>query len=195
MAHKQLLASTHQLSSINAVLEQIYSMTNFLLDRNDVDRSAISLNALYPNVANLLASKRSSNMPLDEYSAVTPMLPTNVSLQREKSGIAVPAVPAKQKTKKEKPPVDPNAPKRPVTAYFRFLAANKERIASELPPETTKGGIQQRATDEWKALPKPEQDVGNPLHSDPVRILTLRLDVQRGIPERLPSASAYKSRV
>jgi len=158
MAHKQLLASTHQLSSINAVLEQIYSMTNFLLDRNDVNRSAISLTTSYPNVANLLSSKRATNMPLDEYSALPSVLPTNIGLQREQSGIEVSAVPAKQK--KEKPPVDPNAPKRPVTAYFRFVAANRERIASELPPGTSKGAVQNRATEEWKILPESEQDVG-----------------------------------
>ena len=54
---------------------------------------------------------------------------------------------------------DPNAPKRPLTAYFRFLGENRGAIAAEIQanPEMfaasgKPGDISRVATDRWNAL-------------------------------------------
>ena len=60
---------------------------------------------------------------------------------------------------------DPNAPKRPLTAYFRFLGENRTAIAKEIHdnPELFSnagkpGDISRIATDRWNALTKPQQE-------------------------------------
>jgi len=41
----------------------------------------------------------------------------------------------KGKGKKKKPPKDPNAPKRPSTGFFLFVAEKREEVKASLPPE------------------------------------------------------------
>ena len=85
------------------------------------------------------------------------------------NGAAIPSeepVEGKKKRKKRAYKArDPNAPKRPLTAYFRFLGENRASIAKEIQdnPELFSasgkpGDISRVATDRWNALTKDEQD-------------------------------------
>jgi hypothetical protein len=67
------------------------------------------------------------------------------------------AVDSKKKEKRPYKARDPNAPKRPLTAYFRYLREVRPFIAQEVakspPSEGTKAGdISKIATERWRAM-------------------------------------------
>ena len=71
----------------------------------------------------------------------------------------------KKRKKRAYKPRDPNAPKRPLTAYFRYLGEMRPLIQAELQhnPELfadkgKPGDISRVATDRWNALSKEEQE-------------------------------------
>eukprot|EP00887_Chlorella_sp_A99_P002324 scaffold10.g2324.t1 len=55
------------------------------------------------------------------------------------------------------PKKDPNAPKRPQSAYFIFMNENREKIKKEN-PEATFGQIGKIAGEQWKALSDKEKE-------------------------------------
>lgn len=67
------------------------------------------------------------------------------------------------KKKRQYKPRDPNAPKRPLTAYFRYLQEMRPKIAAEVqargpPADGNKAGdISKIATERWNSLPAGEQ--------------------------------------
>ncbi|EME45913.1 hypothetical protein DOTSEDRAFT_70060 [Dothistroma septosporum NZE10] len=67
------------------------------------------------------------------------------------------------KKKRQYKPRDPNAPKRPLTAYFRYLQEMRPKIAAEVqargpPADGNKAGdISKIATERWNSLPANEQ--------------------------------------
>ena len=76
-----------------------------------------------------------------------------------------PAEGKKKRKKRAYKPRDPNAPKRPLTAYFRFLGEQRPGIAKEIAdnPEVFStagkpGDISRVATDRWNALSKDQQE-------------------------------------
>ena len=71
----------------------------------------------------------------------------------------------KKRKKRAYKPRDPNAPKRPLTAYFRFLGENRGTIAKEIQDDPERfansgkpGDISRIATERWNALTKDEQE-------------------------------------
>lgn len=73
------------------------------------------------------------------------------------------AVDGKQKrVKKEKVPRDPNAPKRPLTAYLLYLETMRPKIQEDLGGEGQKrGDISREGTERWNKLPDSEKEVIN----------------------------------
>ena len=81
---------------------------------------------------------------------------------------------------------DPNAPKRPLTAYFRYLGANRPLIQREIAENpgafgqaSRPGDISRIATDRWNSLTRAEQEpyrqdyqVNTPRMKLPTRLLT-----------------------
>ncbi|KAL1296605.1 hypothetical protein AAFC00_000098 [Neodothiora populina] len=59
---------------------------------------------------------------------------------------------AKAKLKRQRKPKDPNAPKRPLTAYLAWLGDNRQRIHAELGSGQGRGGISSEGTKRWHAL-------------------------------------------
>lgn len=155
MTTNQLHASTIQLTSINDLMQQIHTMTNFVLDSHDVDRDAISLNSTYPNLASVFATDRralagSGLTDVNHVHAISsgPAKATDVDVGADG-----------KKKRKPRKPKDPNEPVRPVTAYFLYLSENKERIRNELGEEAKPGAIQKRGTDEWNEMTEPQKEV------------------------------------
>ena len=66
---------------------------------------------------------------------------------------------AKGKRKRNAKPKDPNAPKRPITAYLLFLETERANIQQSLGPEQKRGDISVEGTRRWHALDPAEQQV------------------------------------
>ena len=85
-------------------------------------------------------------------------------------GTAFPPVPelkeegddSKVKAKRQRKPKDPNAPKRPLTAYLAWLGDNREKIHVELGPGQGRGGISSEGTKRWHALSESSKQVCSP---------------------------------
>lgn len=69
---------------------------------------------------------------------------------------------AKTKLKRQRKAKDPNAPKRPLTAYLAWLGDNREKIHSELGPGQGRGGISSEGTKRWNALSEDIKQVCRP---------------------------------
>lgn len=61
--------------------------------------------------------------------------------------------------KRTNPPKDPNAPKRPVTAYLLYLDEMRPVIQAELGEGQSRGDISVEGTRRWKQLTDAEQQV------------------------------------
>lgn len=74
---------------------------------------------------------------------------------------APPAVDADGKKKRNYKPRDPNAPKRPLTAYFRYLQEQRGPLAQQMAKDNNgpgkPGDISKAATERWKAMSEDEQ--------------------------------------
>ncbi|KAL2351116.1 hypothetical protein BJ546DRAFT_359096 [Cryomyces antarcticus] len=63
----------------------------------------------------------------------------------------------KPKRKRNYKARDPNAPKRPLTAYFLYLQTARPIIKKDLGEDAKPGDVAQEATKRWKAMPDSEQ--------------------------------------
>ena len=61
--------------------------------------------------------------------------------------------------KRKRAPVDPNAPKRPVTAYFLYMKTHRPKIQEELGPGVSAKDVADEGTRRWNAKTKEEQHV------------------------------------
>ncbi|TKA65585.1 hypothetical protein B0A49_05527 [Cryomyces minteri] len=68
----------------------------------------------------------------------------------------VPAT-GKPKRKRNYKARDPNAPKRPLTAYFLYLQTARPIIKKDLGEDAKPGDVAQEATKRWRAMPESEQ--------------------------------------
>lgn len=70
------------------------------------------------------------------------------------------AAPEKKKRKlRAYKPKDPNAPKRPLTAYLLYLDDMRPQIQAELGGGQKRGDISSEGTRRWNKLPESEQQV------------------------------------
>lgn len=81
---------------------------------------------------------------------------SDASLKVEK---AEPEPEGKQKRKYTTKPKDPNAPKRPLTAYFLFLQSVRPEINAELGKDQKRGDVAAEATRRWNELPDSTKEV------------------------------------
>lgn len=77
------------------------------------------------------------------------------------------ATPAAEKApenpkKKKRAPVDPNAPKRPITAYFLYMKTHRPIIQAEMGPGHTAKEVADEGTRRWNAKSKEDQHVSTP---------------------------------
>lgn len=97
---------------------------------------------------------------------------------------AVPVVDADGKKKRNYKPRDPNAPKRPLTAYFRYLQEQRGPAAEEMAKSgngTGKpGDISKAVTERWKAMSEEDQ-------------LPYKEAYQRALKDYEREVAAYKS--
>lgn len=141
----QLQGATQLLGSTNAALRVVQTNIKNSLSKAGIEESSIPTEN-YPEVVHLLGIEQ--GLLTQGTHAELPSFP--------KLGAAADN---KAKPKKQKKPRDPNAPKKPVTAFFLYLAENREATAKQMPPDTKPGEIQNRNKEIWNTLPKEEQDV------------------------------------
>lgn len=145
MASRMMTAASASLGAINATLSQVQSNTKVTLQLSSISDKEIK-HEEYPHIYNLL---KAENFPMEPTEGLgelqlpsAPPLPT----------------PAKKQRKVRKPK-DPNAPKRPVTAFFLYLAENREAMTRQMGPNAKPGEIQQRNKDMWNSLSEEKQEV------------------------------------
>lgn len=63
--------------------------------------------------------------------------------------------------KRKRAPVDPNAPKRPLTPYFLFMKHNRGPIASDLGADSRPKEVADEGTRRWQAMEDTEKEVGH----------------------------------
>ena len=61
--------------------------------------------------------------------------------------------------KRKRAPIDPHAPKRPVTAYFLYMKSHRPVIQQEMGPGHTAKEVADEGTRRWNAKSKDEQHV------------------------------------
>lgn len=125
-------------------MSQIKSHTQMVLDRNDKKESGVS-QSLYPNIHRLLITEN-LEIGAGVGNASLPIAPLPSDAKP----------PKKKKPKKER---DPNAPKRPLTAFFLFLQEKRDDTAKKMPIGTKPGDIQKKMTDIWNSLHESETKV------------------------------------
>lgn len=81
--------------------------------------------------------------------------------QQQDAQAAVPPTDADGKKKRNYKPRDPNAPKRPLTAYFRYLQEQRAPLAEQMAKindaPSKPGDISKAATERWKSMSEEEQ--------------------------------------
>ena len=81
--------------------------------------------------------------------------------QAQQSSAPPAAVDADGKKKRNYKPRDPNAPKRPLTAYFRYLQEQRGPLAQQMAKDNNgpgkPGDISKAATERWKSMTEEEQ--------------------------------------
>ncbi|KAJ5697317.1 hypothetical protein N7488_011001 [Penicillium malachiteum] len=68
--------------------------------------------------------------------------------------------------KRKRAPVDPNAPKRPLTPYFLYMANNRSIIAGELPGDAKPKDVSDEGTRRWTEMPAQQKEVWKLLYAD-----------------------------
>lgn len=61
--------------------------------------------------------------------------------------------------KRKRAPVDPNAPKRPLTPYFLYMQNNRPKIAEDLGSEAKPKAIADEGTRRWQEMDLKEKEV------------------------------------
>lgn len=76
----------------------------------------------------------------------------------------------KMRKKREQKPKDPNAPKRPNTAFFLFLENTRPEVRKALGENAKPGDVAKEQRNRWTALPESEKEVqllmNHPLHHE-----------------------------
>lgn len=141
-----MTAASSQLHAINATLSQVQNNTRAALQLSQITDKDVPQDD-FPHLHNLLMTDSAllgePTEGLGELQLpVAPPLPTPAKKQR-----------------KQRAPRDPNAPKRPVTAFFLYLAENREQMTKQMGPDAKPGAIQQRNKDMWNSLAEEKQEV------------------------------------
>lgn len=166
MASRMMTAASSQLGAINATLSQVQSNTKAALQLSNIGEKEISHDD-YQHIAGLLADENAM------------MAEPAEGLGEMQLPIAPPLPTPAKKQRKQRAPKDPNAPKRPVTAFFLFLAENKEATARSM-PNSKPGEIQQRNRDMWNSLNEEKQEVRACPNSSATQSQTLHQHFLRG---------------
>jgi len=119
-----MMSSSAALSQITTSMLALQSSTKSFLEKNSLESKPAKLKE-YPALADLLGKAQSeitNPMALKDFTKTE-----------------------KQRTKK---PKDPNAPKRPQTAFFLYLNATKPEIKKDH-PDLSAGPIAKLATERW----------------------------------------------
>lgn len=143
MASRIHAAASSQLGAVTATMRAVQNNTRNALQMSGIDESSIN-QITHGAIYQLLQ--------MDETMLAEP--PVAADLQ-----LPAPPVLTKVKARKQRRPKDPNAPKRPVTAFFLYLAEHKDSMAKELGPDAKPGQIQQRNKDMWNSLSEAQQEV------------------------------------
>lgn len=96
----------------------------------------------------------------------------------------------KDKKERKKRLHDPNAPKRPLTAYFLFMQTARPIIAQDLGEETTKGAISKEGTTRWTNMTNGQKRVRippSPPSPSPLFQALTNAAMDRALPEKSPS--------
>ena len=75
--------------------------------------------------------------------------------------VAVPP-PEEQKKERKKRTLDPNAPRRPLTAYFLYMQTARPIIAADLGEGAPKRAVQEEGQRRWATMTPPEKQVRGP---------------------------------
>jgi hypothetical protein len=120
--------------------------------------------------------------PFNELAA--PQLAQLALAYQQSDSHAAPVVDADGKKKRNYKPRDPNAPKRPLTAYFRYLQEQRGPAAEEMAKSSSgpgkPGDISKAVTERWKAMSEEEQ-------------LPYKEAYQRALKDYEREVAAYKS--
>lgn len=147
MASQQIQASSQMLTAVGAALDQAQAVTKGALSSAGFVEDSPGLEA-FSAVHDLLKKERAV---LPFVDALTMQVPTAVK--------PAAVVDGDKKAKKPKKIKDPNAPNRPVTAYFMFSADQRPVVREQMGPYTKPGDIQRQLQDNWNNLPDEEKEV------------------------------------
>jgi hypothetical protein len=106
-------------------------MTNLSIAASEAARAGMELFSMLANQQNNLAAMQA-----------------RASVEPEADG--------KKRKRKQK---DPNAPKRPLTAYFLYMQTARGIIKEHLGPEATNKQVTDAAVEQWKNMPEDEKAV------------------------------------
>ncbi|KAI9660801.1 MAG: hypothetical protein M1831_003493 [Alyxoria varia] len=148
IASKTQLASFKLVETSNEVMRILQSNTRYTLHKNSLDESVIPAGEAFKSI-NTILHHMHANGDLKSTEALGEMALTNF-------GDSFRQPPAVQK-KKVKKPRDPNAPKKPLTAFFLYLQDKKEEMAN-LWPHASPGERQSKMQENWKNAPKEVQE-------------------------------------
>lgn len=94
---------------------------------------------------------------LGDHSVAEPPAPSR--LFGERGTTPAPEKAPEVAKKKKRAPVDPNAPKRPITAYFLYMKTHRPIIQSEMGLGHTAKEVADEGTRRWNAKTKEDQHV------------------------------------
>lgn len=74
-------------------------------------------------------------------------------------------LPIGEKKKRKRVTHDPNAPKKPLTAYFLYMKTARPQIAAELGPDARPSKVAEEGTRRWTTMATADQNVRHhPMH-------------------------------
>lgn len=142
------MANTTALTTTMNTLLSVQAGIKTYLEANKITADSETVTA-HPVIATLLAKDRSAIIdPINfNFSALSAPQP-EADKKEEK------------KKREKKKPRDPTLPKRPQTAYFLFLAANRERVSKENPGDRA-GDVSKKCTELYNAISEKEKQVSS----------------------------------
>lgn len=89
-----------------------------------------------------------------------PVLPSGLGVGHfERAGSPAAKSEAGGAKKRKRQPVDPNAPKRPLTPYFLYMQHNRSTISKELGSNVRPKDVSDEGTKRWQEMPEGEKSV------------------------------------
>lgn len=146
MASTMMMASSRSMQTIMAAMFRVRESAKTILANSGLSESSEGLEQ-YPALANLLQK--------DSTMLMNPMSTTSIG----DLGAGLTALTGEKKQKRKRAPKNPDAPKRPQTAFFLYLEANRDSVKSELGDDSKPGDVAKLMRQRWVNLSETEKEV------------------------------------